>query len=93
LKTLISDFEISFLILFLESPAGDTATESQLDPLYEGDRAQADRGVFPVSAAGGLGHLDPGLPGVETDLACAPTSAGGGTVPHRQVDLFFLIIS
>ncbi len=67
--------------------------QGQLDLLYEGNRAPTDRGVFPVSAVGGLGHLDPGLPGVEADLACAPTSAGRGTVPHRQVDLFFLIIS
>ncbi len=67
--------------------------QGQLDLLYEGSGAQADRGVFPVSAAGGLGHLDPGLPGVEADLACARTSAGRGTVPHRQLDLFLFTIS
>jgi hypothetical protein len=82
---------MSFMILFLESPAGDTAAQGQLDPLYEGNRAQTDRGIFPVSALGGLGHLDPGLPGVEVRLADPSTSAGRGTVPHRQVDLFLLL--
>ncbi len=65
--------------------------QGQPDLLYEGSGAQADRGVFPVSAAGGLGHLDPGLPGAEVYLADPSTSAGWGTVPHRQVDLYLLL--
>ncbi len=82
---LISDF----LFCFLESPARDTSPQGELDSVPKGTGAPADRGFLPVSLFGGLGHLDPGLPGVEADLACAPTSAGRGTVPHRQVDLFF----
>ena len=81
METYCLNFKV-FLILFLESPAGDTVAQGQLDLLYEGSGAQADRGNFPVSAAGGLGHLDPGLPGAETDLANPSTSAGRGTVPH-----------
>jgi hypothetical protein len=79
------------LILFLESPAGDIEVAGKPDPVPEGTGAPTDRGFFPVSVLGGLGHLDPGLPGAEATLACATTSAGRGTVPHRQVDLFLLL--
>jgi hypothetical protein len=79
------------MILLLESPAGDIEAQGQSDPVHAGTGAPPDRGVFPVSAARGLGHLDPGLPGVEVCLADPSTSAGRGTVPHRQVDLYLLL--
>ncbi len=79
------------MILFLESPSRDSEVAGQPDPVLEGTGAPADRGFFPVSLLGGLGHLDPGLPGVEVLLADPSTSAGRGTVPHRQVDLFLLL--
>jgi hypothetical protein len=79
------------MILFLESPARDIEVAGQPYPVPKGTGAPADRGFFPVSLLGGLGHLDPGLPGVEVRLADSSTSAGRGTVPHRQVDLYFLL--
>jgi hypothetical protein len=78
-------------MFFLESPARDIAAKGQSHPVNERAGAQPDGELFPVSAVGGLGHLDPGLPGAEADLANPSTSAGRGTVPHRQVDLFLLL--
>jgi hypothetical protein len=82
-----------FLIPFLESPPRDSEAQGQSDPVPGGERALPDRELLPVSAARRLGHSDPGLPGDEASLACATTSAGWGTVPHRQVDPFLLVAS
>jgi hypothetical protein len=82
-----------FLILFLESSTRNCEAQGQSDPVPGGERALPDRELLPVSAARGLGHSDPGLPGDEASLACATTSAGWGTVPHRQVDPFLLVTS
>jgi hypothetical protein len=92
LETLISDFEVSFLILFLESSTRDTSPPSEFDSVPEGTRAPTDWGFFPVGVFGGLGHPDPGLPGVEVCLADSSTSAGRGPVPHGQVDLSFKLL-
>ena len=81
METYCLNFKV-FLILFLESPARDLEVAGQPNLVPKGTGAQTDRGVFPVSAVGGLGHLDPGLPGAEADLANPSTSAGRGTVPH-----------
>jgi hypothetical protein len=91
LEALPFDLKASFLIFSLESPARDPTAKGQPYSSIWGERTLSGREFLSVSVVGRLGHPDPGLPGVETVLASASTSAGRGTVPHRQVDLFLLL--